>query len=33
MLEEPELEHPAAEDAKPPMKTWRILFLDNAQNI
>src|SRR5512134_2295398 len=33
MLKEPALEHPAAEDAKPPMKTWRVLFLDNPQNI
>lgn len=33
MLKEPEVEHPAPKDARPPMKTWRILFLDRARNI
>ena len=32
MSKEPKMEHPAAEDAKPPLKTWRILFLDNIAN-
>jgi CheY-like chemotaxis protein len=29
----PEIEHPAPADAKPPQKTWRILFLDSLENI
>ena len=33
MLKEPAVEHPAPEDARSPMKTWRILFLDSAENI
>lgn len=33
MPKEPQLEHPAPEDARSPMKTWRILFLDSAENI
>ena len=33
MQTEPVLEHPAPEDARPPMKTWRILFLDSAENV
>ena len=32
MTIQPEMEHPAAEDAKPPLKTWRILFLDSTEN-
>jgi CheY-like chemotaxis protein len=30
---EPKLEHPTAENAKSPHQTWRILFLDSAENI
>lgn len=33
MSKEPQVEHPAAKDAKSPMKTWRILFLDHIENI
>lgn len=33
MQTEPVLEHPAPEDARPPMKTWRILFLDSPENV
>ena len=33
MAKEPKVEHPAPQDAKSPMKTWRILFLDSAENI
>ena len=33
MQNEPQVEHPAPEDAKPPMQTWRILFLDSAENV
>jgi CheY-like chemotaxis protein len=33
MLKEPKVEYPAPEDARSPMKTWRILFLDRAKNI
>lgn len=33
MQKEPKVEHPAPKDAKSPMKTWRILFLDYAENI
>lgn len=30
---EPELERPAPENAKSPLETWRILFLDSAENV
>ena len=33
MQKEPQVEHPAPGDARSPMKTWRILFLDSAENI
>jgi len=33
MQKEPEVEYPAPKDAKSPMKTWRILFLDSAENV
>ena len=33
MTKQPEIEHPAPADAKPPEKTWRILFLDSIENI
>ena len=33
MPEEPKVERPEPEDARSPMKTWRILFLDSAENI
>ena len=33
MAEEPEVEYPPPEDAKPPAQTWRILFLDQAENV
>ena len=33
MQKEPEVEYPAPRDAKSPMKTWRILFLDSAENV
>lgn len=33
MSKEPKVEHPTPEDSKPPMETWRILFLDSAENI
>ena len=33
MVNEPKLEHPTKEDARPPQETWRILFLDSAENI
>jgi CheY-like chemotaxis protein len=33
MSQEPTLEHPAAANAKPEDQTWRILFLDNAENV
>ena len=33
MPEEPKLEHPLPGDAKPPLQTWRLLFLDSAENI
>lgn len=32
-MKQPDIEHPAAKDAKPPLQTWRILFLDSAENI
>lgn len=31
--EEPKLEHPSVENAKSPMRTWRILFLDCVENL
>jgi DNA-binding response OmpR family regulator len=33
MPKEPNVEHPAPKNARSPMKTWRILFLDSAGNI
>ena len=33
MTTEPELEHPSPENARSPMKTWRLLFLDCQENI
>ena len=33
MTNQPNLEHPSPQDAKSPMETWRILFLDSAENI
>lgn len=33
MTKQPDIEHPAAADAKSPQQTWRILFLDSAENI
>ena len=33
MPKEPKVEYPAPEAARSPMKTWRILFLDSAENI
>ena len=33
MTQQPNIEHPATRDAKPPLETWRILFLDSAENI
>ena len=33
MTKQPDLEHPAPADAKIPHETWRILFLDSADNI
>lgn len=33
MTKQPSIEHPASKDAKPPQETWRILFLDSADNI
>ena len=33
MTKQPNIEHPAAKDAKPPLETWRILFLDSTENI
>jgi CheY-like chemotaxis protein len=33
MPKEPKVEHPASKNARSPMKTWRILFLDCAENI
>jgi CheY-like chemotaxis protein len=32
-MKQPKVEHPAPENARSPMKTWRILFLDSAENI
>jgi len=33
MHKEPPVEYPAPKDARSPMKTWRILFLDSAENV
>lgn len=33
MTKEPEVEYPAPKDARVPMKTWRVLFLDHAENV
>jgi CheY-like chemotaxis protein len=33
MSKEPEVEHPAPGNAKSPLQTWRLLFLDSAENI
>lgn len=33
MPKEPKVEHPDSQHARSPMKTWRILFLDNPENI
>lgn len=33
MTTQPNLEHPSPQHAKSPMETWRVLFLDNAENI
>ena len=32
-MKQPKVEHPAPKNARSPMKTWRILFLDSAENI
>lgn len=32
-MKQPDIEHPAMKDAKPPLETWRILFLDSAENV
>lgn len=32
-MEQPDIEHPAPQDARPPLETWRILFLDSAEHI
>lgn len=33
MFKQPAMEHPAPRDAKPPEETWRLLFLNSADNI
>lgn len=33
MSKQPSMEHPASMDAKPPLETWRILFLDSADHV
>ena len=33
MKAEPQLEAPPPEKAKPPRQTWRVLFLDSAENV
>ena len=33
MTTEPEIQHPTAENAKPPDETFRLLFLDSAENV
>lgn len=32
-MKQPNIEYPATADAKSPLETWRILFLDSADNI
>lgn len=32
-MKQPNIEHPLTKDAKPPLQTWRILFLDSAEHI
>lgn len=32
-MKQPDVEHPLDKDAKPPLQTWRILFLDSAEHI
>lgn len=32
-MQQPDIEHPATKDAKPPLETWRILFLDSPENV
>lgn len=32
-MQQPDIEHPTTNDAKPPMQTWRILFLDNDEHV
>ncbi len=32
-MKQPDIEHPATKDARAPLQTWRILFLDSAENI
>lgn len=32
-MKQPPIEHPASKDAKSPQETWRILFLDSADNV
>jgi CheY-like chemotaxis protein len=32
ITKQPDIERPAAADAKPPQETWRILFLDSVEN-
>lgn len=31
-MKQPDMEHPSAANAKPPLETWRILFLDSVEN-
>lgn len=33
MTKQPNMEHPMSQDAKSALETWRILFLDNPENI
>ena len=33
MTKQPDIEHPTAENAKPAHETWRILFVDKADNV
>ena len=32
-MKQPHIEHPTPQDAKPPLQTWRILFLDSGEHI
>lgn len=32
-MKQPDVEHPLDKDAKSPLQTWRILFLDSAEHI